>query len=74
VFGFDPFYDEREILDFGFSGVADLSEMDGVIIHTDHQEFDTLDFEKFGSLKFVYDGRRSHVHLMSSKTLKYLTY
>lgn len=74
VFGLDPFYDEREILDFGFNGVADLSQMDGVIIHTDHQEFGTLDFEKFGNLKFVYDGRRSHVHLMSSKTLKYLTY
>ena len=74
VFGLDPFYDEKEILDFGFSGVADLSALDGVIIHTDHQEFDTLDFEKFGNLKFVYDGRRSHVHLMSSKTLQYLTY
>ena len=74
VFGLDPFYEEREIVNFGFNGVADLSELDGVIIHTDHSEFNVLDFEKFKNLKFVYDGRRSHAHLMDSKTLKYLTY
>lgn len=74
VFGLDPFYDEREIVNFGFKGVADLSLLDGVIIHTDHSEFKMLDFEKFGNLKFVYDGRRSHSHLTDSKTLKYLTY
>lgn len=74
VFAFDPFYDESEIINFGFSGVSDLSQMDGVIIHTDHQEFKTLDFEDFENLKFVYDGRRSHADLRGSKTLKYLTY
>jgi nucleotide sugar dehydrogenase len=74
VFGLDPFYDEREIMGFGFNGVADLSKMDGVIIHTDHSEFNVLDFERFDNLKFVYDGRRSNTQLKSSKTLKYLTY
>jgi nucleotide sugar dehydrogenase len=74
VFGLDPFYDEIETVNFGFKGVAELSEMDGVIIHTNHQDFDLLDFEKFENLKFVYDGRRSHAHLMGSKALKYLTY
>jgi len=74
VFGLDPFYEEIETKNFGFKGVADLSEMDGVIIHTDHQEFDTLEFEKYRNLRFVYDGRGSHTHLMGSKTLKYLTY
>jgi nucleotide sugar dehydrogenase len=74
VFGLDPFYDETEILNFGFHGVADLSQMDGVIIHTDHEEFKTLDFEKFSNLKFVYDGRRSHSHLKNSNKLEYLTY
>jgi nucleotide sugar dehydrogenase len=74
VFGLDPFYDEREIMSFGFNGVADLSEMDGVIIHTDHSEFSALDFERFENLKFVYDGRRSNTQLESSKTIKYLTY
>jgi UDP-N-acetyl-D-glucosamine dehydrogenase len=74
VFGLDPFYDETEIVNFGFNGVAELSEIDGVIIHTAHSEFDMLDFEKFDNLKFIYDGRRSHTHIMNSKTLKYLTY
>jgi nucleotide sugar dehydrogenase len=74
VFGLDPFYDEREIMGFGFNGVADLSEMDGAIIHTDHSEFNALDFERFENLKFVYDGRRSNTQLKSSKTIKYLTY
>jgi nucleotide sugar dehydrogenase len=74
VFGLDPFYNESEIVKFGFNGVADLSDLDGVIIHTDHSEFMTLDFERFENLKFVYDGRRSHAHLTDSKTLKYLTY
>ena len=74
VFGLDPFYNEREIMGFGFNGVADLSEMDGVIIHTDHPEFNVLDFERFDNLKFVYDGRRSNTQLKSSKKLKYLTY
>jgi len=74
VFGLDPFYGEREIMSFGFNGVADLSEMDGVIIHTDHSEFNALDFERFENLKFVYDGRRSNTQLKSSKTIKYLTY
>jgi nucleotide sugar dehydrogenase len=74
VFGLDPFYDESEIVNFGFSGVADLSQIDGIIIHTDHQEFNMLDFENFVNLKFVYDGRRSHAHLMGSKAIKYLTY
>jgi UDP-N-acetyl-D-glucosamine dehydrogenase len=74
VFALDPFYDEREIMDFGFNGTADLREMDGVLIHTDHPEFKTLDFEEFENLKFVYDGRRSHAQLESTKNLKYLTY
>jgi UDP-N-acetyl-D-glucosamine dehydrogenase len=74
VFGLDPFYDEREVMSFGFNGVADLSEMDGVIIHTDHSEFNALDFERFENLKFVYDGRRSNTQLKSSTTIKYLTY
>jgi nucleotide sugar dehydrogenase len=74
VFGLDPYYDEKEIVDFGFNGIVDLCNLDGVIIHTDHSEFNKLDFEKFENLKFLYDGRRSHVHLIDSQSLKYLTY
>ena len=74
VFGFDPFYSEEEIVNFGYQGVADLSGLVGVIIHTDHPEFKTIDFESYVNLKFIYDGRRSHAHLVDSKTIKYLTY
>lgn len=74
VFGVDPFYDEEEITNLGFKGVADLNKLDGLIIHTDHSEFNNIDFEGFKNLKFFYDGRRSHTHLADSKKIKYLTY
>ena len=74
VFGLDPFYNESEILSYGFLGVANLGELDGVIIHTDHPEFKAIDFESFKNLRFIYDGRRSHTELNDSKTLKYLTF
>jgi len=74
VFGLDPFYNESEILKFGFHGLANLSKLDGVILHTNHPEFSTLDFENCPNLKFIYDGRRSASHLSNSVTFKYLTY
>jgi nucleotide sugar dehydrogenase len=74
VFGLDPFYDKSEILGFGFDGVANLSELDGIIIHTDHVEFTERDFTDYKNLKFLYDGRRSHNQFKDSKTPKYLTY
>ena len=74
VFGLDPFYNVSEILKFGFHGLANLSELDGIILHTDHPEFSSLDFGNFPNLKFLYDGRRSVTHLNNSGTFKYLTY
>ena len=74
VFGLDPFYNDTEILNLGFVGVANINELDGVFIHTDHSEFDDIDFKSFTSLKFIYDGRRSHTQLKNSATFRYLTY
>jgi len=74
VYGLDPFYSEAEIVNMGFDGVANLSELDGIILHTNHPEFSTLDFEKFPNLEFIYDGRRSVTHLSNSASFKYLTY
>jgi nucleotide sugar dehydrogenase len=74
VFALDPFYEKSEILGFGFDGVADLNDLDGVIIHTSHIDFMKIDFNKFENIKFVYDGRRSHSYLKESNTLKYLTF
>jgi nucleotide sugar dehydrogenase len=74
VYGLDPFYSEQEIIDFGFEGQADLAEIDGVIIHTNHSEFTELNFEEYKNIKFIYDGRRSHSTFKNSTSLKYLTY
>jgi nucleotide sugar dehydrogenase len=74
VYGLDPFYTEREIIEFGFTGVANLTELDGVVIHTDHREFRSLEFDQFTNIKFLYDGRRTHIHNRTSLSLKYLTF
>ena len=74
VYGLDPFYREQEIIDFGFEGQADLADIDGVIIHTNHSEFAELNFEEHKNIKFMYDGRRSHSRFENSTFLKYLTY
>jgi nucleotide sugar dehydrogenase len=74
VFGLDPFYNETEILSFGFDGAVNLGALDGIIIHTDHAEFMELEFQKYKNLKFIYDGRRSHKQFKDSKIPKYLTY
>ena len=74
VFALDPFYEKSEILSFGFDGVADLNDLDGVIIHTSHIDFMKIDFKEFENIKFVYDGRRSHSYLKESNSFKYLTF
>ena len=74
VSALDPYYSDREIRDFGFSGVANLPEIDGVIIHTDHPEFANIDFNCFRNIQFLYDGRRSHQQYANSLAIKYLTY
>jgi nucleotide sugar dehydrogenase len=72
VYGLDPFYSEQEIIDFGFDGQVNLGQMDGVVIHTSHKEFNSINFEELLNLKFLYDGRGSFKHLESSKHLTYL--
>jgi nucleotide sugar dehydrogenase len=74
VFGMDPFYSENEIERLGFNGAVNLSDMDGVILHTNHPEFLDLDFDQFPNLRFFYDGRRSHIQHKKSKVFSYLTY
>jgi nucleotide sugar dehydrogenase len=74
VFALDPFYSEQEVIEIGFEGMADLSNLDGVIIHTDHPEFLDIEFHKLPKIKFLYDGRRSHQQYKTSSTFKYLTF
>jgi nucleotide sugar dehydrogenase len=74
VFGMDPFFAEAEIVGFGFEGGIIMKELDGVIIHTSHDEFKNINFGEFKNLKFLYDGRRSHRQWQKSKNFKYLTF
>jgi nucleotide sugar dehydrogenase len=72
VYGLDPFYSEKEIIGFGFDGEADLTQLDGVVLHTSHEEFHSINFEELLNLKFLYDGRGFFKQLERSKKLKYL--
>ena len=74
VMGMDPFYSAKEIISFGFNSQVNLADLDGVIIHTDHKEFEEIDFNSLHRLKFLYDGRRSHAKWRDTENFKYLTF
>ena len=74
VSGLDPFYSGTELKELGFSGETNLNQIHGVIIHTAHPEFTSIDFEGLTNIKFVYDGRKSQRNLALSKHLIYISY
>jgi nucleotide sugar dehydrogenase len=74
VFGLDPYYSQEELISFGFKGEANLEDLDGVIIHTEHSEFLDIDFKSLTRMKFLYDGRRTHKELANQDRFKYLTF
>ncbi|CAN2246086.1 WecC UDP-N-acetyl-D-mannosaminuronate dehydrogenase [actinobacterium SCGC AAA044-D11] len=74
VSGLDPFYNNTELEELGFSGQVNLNDVDGIIIHTAHPEFASLKFDDMASLKFVYDGRKSNQNLKNSNQFKYLSF
>lgn len=74
VSGLDPFYNGTELKELGFSGETNLNQIDGVIIHTAHSEFTSIDFDGLTNIKFIYDGRKSHRNLALSKNFIYLSY
>jgi nucleotide sugar dehydrogenase len=65
VFGIDPLYENREIASLGFDPIEDFRELEGVIIHTAHKEFQEINFNEFEKLKFIFDGRK----LISKETI-----
>jgi nucleotide sugar dehydrogenase len=71
VFAADPLFSEDEILNLGFYGFADLEDLDGVILHTHHGEYEEAQFKKLPNLKFFYDGRRSFPQLANNQSFKY---
>ena len=57
VFGYDPFFTPSELKDLGFECAEDYSNLNGIIIHTAHDEFHDLNPDMIAGLKFIYDGR-----------------
>jgi nucleotide sugar dehydrogenase len=74
VYATDPLYSEEEIVSLGFEGVIEFEKMDGAILHTHHEEYSSLQFQKFLNLKFFYDGRRSFPNLADLMKSVYITY
>ena len=67
VYGYDPILDENEIIELGFDIKKKISDLDGIILHTEHIEFSDLDFHKIPTLKFIYDGRNFYPNLKQTK-------
>jgi nucleotide sugar dehydrogenase len=63
VYGFDPLLGKNEIIELGFNFKNSISDLEGIILHTEHPEFGNLDFYKISTLKFVYDGRNFYPRL-----------
>jgi UDP-N-acetyl-D-glucosamine dehydrogenase len=56
VYGYDPLFTENEIHSLGFMN-GKIENLDGLILHTNHQEFLKLNLTDLKKLKFVLDGR-----------------
>ena len=63
VYGFDPYYTEKEIITLGFNFANNYEDLDGIIVHTAHPEFLEIDLSLNPALKFLYDGRNMFSHL-----------
>jgi len=67
VYGYDPLLDENEIIGLGFNYKREMSNLDGIILHTEHPEFSDINFHEISTLKFVYDGRNLYPKLKNTK-------
>ena len=57
AFFMDPLYEKDELRDLGFDPDFDSRSIEGIILHTDHEEFQDLDLSIYPSLKYLLDGR-----------------
>ena len=73
VIGHDPFFSVGELSGQGFDFAEDLSEVDGLILHTNHPEYKLYDFSDFVNLRFFYDGRNAFPGLASQHEFKYFS-
>jgi UDP-N-acetyl-D-mannosaminuronate dehydrogenase len=73
VIGHDPFFSVEELALQGFDFAEDMSEVDGLILHTNHPEYVHYNFSDFANLKFLYDGRDAFSSLANQDKFKYLS-
>ena len=75
VYGFDPMYNKDEIEALGFEYTPTISRLDGIIVHTAHEEFINIDYTELLNLKFVFDGRYNFKQKFKMNTeFTYLTF
>jgi nucleotide sugar dehydrogenase len=53
----DPLYSQPELMQLGFNSKFDDEDIDGVILHTKHEEFLEYDFQKHSKVTILIDGR-----------------
>ena len=53
----DPLYSQAELMQLGFNSKFNDEDIDGVILHTKHQEFLDYDFQKHSKVTMLIDGR-----------------
>ena len=53
----DPLFSDFELREYGFNPEFNPNDIEGIILHTDHQSFLNFEFSKFPNLRYVIDGR-----------------
>jgi UDP-N-acetyl-D-mannosaminuronate dehydrogenase len=53
----DPLYSEAEIIKLGLKVNNDISQIDGIVLHTKHDAFRDIDFGEWPKLSAIVDGR-----------------
>lgn len=70
VFGIDPLLSKFEIEELGFRSIEEPSEIDIIILHTGHEEFNSVNYSAFTNLQIILDGRNClKTEIDSSKVL-----
>lgn len=72
VFGFDPLLSKNEIEELGFMYINAPSEIDIIILHTAHEEFNSLNYSDFSSIRMILDGRNCLKSKIDSSKVLYV--
>jgi nucleotide sugar dehydrogenase len=73
VYAHDPYYNNSELLSMGFAGSISIEEVDGLILHTNHKDYDEIQISNYERIKFFYDGRASHQQFKKFTSFEYIS-